>query len=61
MKEILDKMLSAADQPPIEPTIVPTGECKENILVGDQINLDQLPAPMIHQDDGSKYIQTYGS
>ncbi|KAJ9123046.1 Ferulic acid decarboxylase 1 [Naganishia vaughanmartiniae] len=60
MKNILDKMLSAADQAPIAPTIVPTGECKENIIEGDQIHLEQLPAPFIHKDDGGKYIQTYG-
>ncbi|KAM0752322.1 UbiD family decarboxylase [Meredithblackwellia eburnea MCA 4105] len=60
MKEILDKMLSASSRPPIEPTVVIGGECKENILKGDEINLEELPAPMIHADDGGKYIQTYG-
>ncbi|GFZ46456.1 carboxy-lyase [Saitozyma sp. JCM 24511] len=60
MKEILGKMLSAADQPPLQPTVVDTAECKENILKGDQVNLDQIPAPLIHKDDGGKYIQTYG-
>jgi len=59
-KDILDKMLSAADAAPIEPIIVATGECKENIKKGDQIQLESLPAPMIHKDDGGKYIQTYG-
>ncbi|BGP39400.1 Ferulic acid decarboxylase 1 [Rhodotorula kratochvilovae] len=60
MKEILDKMLSAASQPPIEPIIVDFGECKENILIGEAVQLDQLPVPLIHKDDGGKYIQTYG-
>jgi UbiD family decarboxylase len=60
MKDILNKMLSAADQPPLQPTVVYTAECKENILKGDQVNLEQIPAPLIHKDDGGKYIQTYG-
>ncbi|OJJ99594.1 hypothetical protein ASPACDRAFT_29190 [Aspergillus aculeatus ATCC 16872] len=60
MKEILDKMLSASELAPIEPTVVPTGPVKEHSLVGDEIDLTQLPVPMIHQADGGKYIQTYG-
>lgn len=60
MREILDKMLVASKMPPIEPTILPTGPCKENHLEESQINLTALPAPMVHQSDGGKYIQTYG-
>ncbi|KAL1963748.1 hypothetical protein VTN77DRAFT_7814 [Rasamsonia byssochlamydoides] len=60
MREILDKMLSASTLPPIDPTIVSSGPCKENKLEGDQIDLTELPAPLIHQSDGGKYIQTYG-
>ncbi|KAH8432502.1 UbiD family decarboxylase [Aspergillus melleus] len=60
MREILDKMLSASSMPPIQPTIVSTGPCKENVLEESQIDLTKLPAPLIHQSDGGKYIQTYG-
>ncbi|KAI9039768.1 UbiD family decarboxylase [Aspergillus affinis] len=60
MREILDKMLSASSMPPIQPTIVTTGPCKENVLEESQIDLTKLPAPLIHQSDGGKYIQTYG-
>ncbi|KAJ6117742.1 hypothetical protein N7512_007467 [Penicillium capsulatum] len=60
MREILDKMLSASIVPPIEPRVVPTGPCKENFLDESQVDLTQLPAPVIHQADGGKYIQTYG-
>ncbi|KAK1148436.1 Ferulic acid decarboxylase 1 [Aspergillus melleus] len=60
MREILDKMLSASSMPPVQPTIVPTGPCKDNILEESQIDLTKLPAPLIHQSDGGKYIQTYG-
>jgi UbiD family decarboxylase len=62
MREIIDKMLSASDAPPIDPTIVPASNApgKENSIEGDQIDLTTLPAPLIHQSDGGKYIQTYG-
>ena len=36
LKEIMDRMLVAASQPPIEPVTVArsTAECKQNILTG---------------------------
>ncbi|KAF7166713.1 hypothetical protein CNMCM5623_000257 [Aspergillus felis] len=60
MREILDKMLSASELPPVEPKIVETGPVKENCLTGDEIDLTALPVPMIHKSDGGKYLQTYG-
>jgi UbiD family decarboxylase len=60
MKDIIDKMLSAAHAEPIPPNIVPDGPVKENKLFGDEFDLTTLPAPLLHQADGGKYIQTYG-
>lgn len=60
MREILLKMTSASTLAPIEPTVVATGPCKENSIEGDEIDLTSLPVPMIHKDDGGRYIQTYG-
>ncbi|KAL1301859.1 hypothetical protein AAFC00_006043 [Neodothiora populina] len=60
MKEILDKMLSAKKSTPLPPNLVESGPCKENKIFGDDIDLTKLPTPLIHQDDGGKYIQTYG-
>ncbi|TVY20645.1 Ferulic acid decarboxylase 1 [Lachnellula arida] len=60
MKEILDKMLSAAHVEPIPPNVVEDGPVKENKLFGDEFDLDSLPAPFLHQADGGKYVQTYG-
>lgn len=60
MKEILDKMLSAKGAQPKPPQVVSTGSCKENKINGDDIDLEALPAPLIHKADGGKYIQTYG-
>jgi UbiD family decarboxylase len=60
MREILDKMISASSLDPIEPKVVETGPVKEHSLQGDEIDLLSLPAPTVHEDDGGKYIQTYG-
>ncbi|KAF4499966.1 hypothetical protein FAGAP_3849 [Fusarium agapanthi] len=51
---------SGKTTPPIPPTVVETGPYKEHILTPDQFDLTKLPAPLLHQSDGGKYIQTYG-
>ncbi|MFC2068377.1 UbiD family decarboxylase [Chloroflexota bacterium] len=43
--------------PPVE---VETGPIKENILIGDEVNLFKLPVPKWHERDGGKYIGTGG-
>lgn len=60
MKDIQDKMLSAAHAKPLPPNIVEDGPVKENKLFGDDFDLTMLPAPFLHQADGGKYVQTYG-
>lgn len=44
---------------PIKPVIVKDGPCKENIIQGDDIDLYEFPAPMIHDGDGGRYIGTW--
>lgn len=34
--------------------------CKENIWVGDQVDLEKLPAPLLHDGDRGRYLQTAG-
>ncbi len=60
MSMILDKMNSAQRTPGIPQNIVQTGSCKGNILSPGDFDLTTLPAPLLHQSDGGKYIQTYG-
>lgn len=33
--------------------------CKENIILGDDVDLFKLPAPMVHEGDGGRYIATW--
>lgn len=44
---------------PIAPRVVDTGPCKENVQVGDDIDLYTLPAPMVHSGDGGRYLGTW--
>ncbi len=47
------------EQHPIKPVIVEKGPCKENVMLGDDVDLYQFPAPMIHEGDGGRYIGTW--
>ena len=46
-------------QHPIKPIEVQDAPCKENIIVGDDIDLYKFPCPMIHDGDGGRYIGTW--
>lgn len=41
---------------PIPPTLVKTGPCKENILIGDDVDVFKLPIPTWNALDGGAYI-----
>jgi 4-hydroxy-3-polyprenylbenzoate decarboxylase len=43
----------------IKPKIVKTAPCKENILVGSEVDLLKFPAPFIHGPDGGRYLGTW--
>lgn len=44
----------------VAPVRVQTGPVKENVLVGDDVDLRQFPAPFWHKLDGGRYINTFG-
>ena len=43
----------------VKPVTVSSGPCKQNILLGDDIDLLKFPAPFIHEGDGGRYIGTW--
>ncbi|MFC2032203.1 UbiD family decarboxylase [Chloroflexota bacterium] len=43
---------------PVPPIEVKTGPIKENIHIGDDVNLFEFPAPRWHELDGGRYIGT---
>jgi len=48
------------EQHPIPPVVAKDAPCKENIMVGDDIDVYRLPVPMCHEGDGGRYIGTWG-
>lgn len=43
----------------IPPVVVKDGPCKENIMLGDEVDLYRFPAPICHEGDGGRYIGTW--
>ncbi|KAJ3545668.1 hypothetical protein NM208_g2402 [Fusarium decemcellulare] len=59
-QEIIQKIHETKRLPKVPPKEVETGPVKENKLFGDDIDLTALPVPLLHQDDGGKFLQTFG-
>jgi 4-hydroxy-3-polyprenylbenzoate decarboxylase len=59
-KEIVERIAEARDRPPLPPRRAATGPCKENVILGDKIDLLQLPAPLLHDGDGGRFLNTFG-
>jgi len=57
-KELMDEYLRRK-QNPIKPVVVKDGPCKENIHTGDEVDLLKFPVPLIHEDDGGRFIGTW--
>ncbi len=49
----------ARKKKPLKPVIVNDGPCKENIYLGDKVDLFRLPVPFFHQGDGGRYLGTW--
>jgi UbiD family decarboxylase len=61
-REIIEAVVGARGKPGIPPVQVDRAgaPCKQNIARGADIDLYRFPTPLIHGNDGGRYIQTYG-
>jgi len=57
-KKLIEEYLRRKQQA-IKPVLVNDGPCKENIHVGDEVDLLEFPVPMVHDGDGGRYIGTW--
>lgn len=48
-------------QHPLKPNLVSTGPVKENIHIGDEVDLFEFPTPWWHPRDGGRFIGTWDS
>lgn len=56
--EIARSWVSRIADTRVEPVEVPTGPCKDHVLMGDDASLYSLPAPWFYPNDGGRYIGT---
>ena len=59
-RDILEEYYNRV-QKPIKPVLIQDAPCQENILVGDDVDLMALPAPMLHDGDGGRYLCTWST
>ncbi|MEY9877285.1 UbiD family decarboxylase [Streptacidiphilus sp. MAP12-33] len=61
-QEIVESLAAARSKPGIPPVEVAREDapCKQNVMLGEDIDLFAFPTPLIHAGDGGRYIQTYG-
>lgn len=59
-RQLVESLAKAVDRPGIPPRWHETGPCKENKMIGDEVDLLRFPTPLIHGSDGGRYIQTFG-
>lgn len=61
--QMQDAYLEARASAPHPPVIVSkeAAPCKQNVWTGDQIDLERLPAPILHDGDFGRYVQTAGA
>ncbi|MFC1872280.1 UbiD family decarboxylase [Chloroflexota bacterium] len=55
-RQIKDKWLSTYDKYPVKAELVKDAPVKENVILGDKINLYDFPAPRINTNDAGPYL-----
>ena len=58
-QDLLDEVVRRLEAP-VKPIQVKSGLCKENILSGEQVNLEDILAPLIHAGDPGRCISSWG-
>jgi len=59
--QLVEGLAEAHGRTPIPPRRVLDGPCKEHKCLGEDIDLERLPAPLIHAGDGGRYVNTWGT
>jgi UbiD family decarboxylase len=59
-RQIIDSLVEARGRKRVPPKIVSRGPVKRNVLKGDEVDLLRLPAPLLHEGDGGRYLNTMG-
>lgn len=60
-KQCIEALSQVPQKEQIKPILVNSGVCKENVLLGKDIDLSIFPVPLLHEGDGGRYINTWGT
>src|SRR6478609_9185400 len=60
--ELVEHLVEARGKEPISPKLISadSAPCKQNVLRGADATLDRFPVPLVHEDDGGRYVNTWG-
>ena len=58
--DIVEAIAGSLDLPAVEPERVDNAPCFENLTTGDDVDLNCLPVPLLHDGDGGRYLNTFG-
>ncbi len=57
---IAEAIAASLALPAVDPVIVDDAPCFENVAIGDAVDLNRLPVPLLHHGDGGRYLNTWG-
>jgi UbiD family decarboxylase len=60
-QEMIQALSTARSHKGVSPRRLATGPCKENIQLGEKVDLLQFPTPLIHNGDAGRYFNTWGT
>jgi phenylphosphate carboxylase alpha subunit len=55
LRQIYDRRMAGR----VPPSEVASGPCQTHVIKGDQVDLTDVPAPMLHDGDGGRYVGTW--
>jgi 4-hydroxy-3-polyprenylbenzoate decarboxylase len=58
--DIVEAIAASLDRPAIDPVVVENSPVFENVVTGDDVDLNKLPVPYLHDGDGGRYLNTWG-
>ena len=61
VREIVDALARAVDEPPIPTRLIEDAPVFANQLDGEEAVLDRFPTPLLHPADGGRYVNTFGT
>ncbi len=61
-RELVEHLVAVHEKDPVPPKLISadSAPCKQNVLLGADATLDRFPIPQIHEDDGGRYLNTWG-